>query len=101
MWQGKSSLKRQLLLWLLSPQVVLWLAGAVLSYLVATHYANVVIDSSLLQTARAIAKQVKPLDDGLMIDFPKAAQLLLEAGPDDKLYYAISTVPGGMILGNS
>ncbi|AOX99027.1 sensor histidine kinase N-terminal domain-containing protein [Jeongeupia sp. USM3] len=100
MWRAKVSLQRQLLLWLLIPQIVLWLAGAALYYNVATHYANAVTDNSLLQTGRAIARQVQPLDDGLMIDFPRAAQLLLEEGPDDKLFYTVSTVPGGMILGN-
>ncbi|GHD58516.1 sensor histidine kinase [Jeongeupia chitinilytica] len=100
MLRDKVSLKRQLLLWLLIPQIVLWLAGAALYYNVATHYANAITDNSLQQTAQAIARQVRPFDDGLIVDFPRAAQLLLEEGPDDKLFYTVSTLPGGMILGN-
>ncbi|WP_236250965.1 sensor histidine kinase [Jeongeupia sp. HS-3] len=85
---------------MLIPQIVLWLAGAVLYYNVATHYANAITDNSLLQTGRAIARQVKPVDGELVVDFPRAAQLLLEEGPDDKLFYTVSTIPGGIILGN-
>ncbi|WP_293935539.1 sensor histidine kinase [Iodobacter sp.] len=101
MLRGKFSIKRQLLLWLLIPQGVLWLAGAFLSYNVAKYYTNTVIDNSLLQTARAIARQIKPQDNGLIIDFPRASQLLLEDDSDEHLYYMVTLSSGGVILGNS
>ncbi|WP_035056881.1 sensor histidine kinase [Andreprevotia chitinilytica] len=100
MQQDKFSLKRQLLLWLLFPQLVLWLAGAALCYYVATHYANVVIDNNLLQTAKAIGRQVHISDGHLIVDFPRAAQVLLDDGPDDQLYYTVSTESGGIVLTN-
>ncbi|KAF0814236.1 Sensor protein QseC [Andreprevotia sp. IGB-42] len=98
--QGKFSLKRQLLLWLLFPQLVLWLAGAVLSYQVAIHYANAVIDNSLLQTARAIARQVEPQDAGSVDDLYKVVQLLIDENPDDKLFYSVWTDSGKVLAGN-
>ncbi|QDQ27393.1 sensor histidine kinase [Chitinimonas arctica] len=95
----KLSLRRQLLIWLLLPQLVLWLAAAFVSYSVALRYANEVIDRSLAESSRALARQVKPLGDGLYIDFPRAAREILEEDPSDRLYYMVSTPPGAFILG--
>jgi two-component system sensor histidine kinase TctE len=94
------SLHRQLLLWLLLPQLVLWLAAAFVTYNVAERYASRGIDASLLQATRSLARQVKPMSDGLFIDFPRAAQDIIEADPDDRVYYMASTPPGKFILGN-
>lgn len=97
---GSRSLKRQLLLWLLLPQLVLWLAGALFTYQLAGRYAAEAVDASLLQATRSLARQVKPLGNGLLIDFPRAAQDVLEADPSDKLLYTVSSPPGQFILGN-
>lgn len=94
------SLKRQLLLWLLLPQLVLWLAGALFSYRLAGRYANEAVDATLAQAVRSLSRQVKPMGNGLLIDFPRAAQDVLEADPSDKLLYTVSSPPGKFILGN-
>lgn len=94
------SLHRQLLLWLLLPQLVLWLAGGFAAYKLAERYTNGAIDASLSQASRALARQVKPIGTGLLIDFPRAAQDVLEADPADRLFYMVSTPPGQFILGN-
>jgi two-component system, OmpR family, sensor histidine kinase TctE len=95
------SLHRHLLLWLLLPQLVLWLAAASFTYQLADSYANRAIDASLTTVSRALARQVKPSGSGLYIDFPKAAQDIIEADSDDRVYYMVSTPPGKFILGNS
>ena len=94
------SLHRQLLLWLLLPQLVLWGAAAVVTYNLAARYADRGIDASLLQATRALGRQVKPVGNGLLVDFPRAAQDILEADPDDRVFYMVSTPPGQFILGN-
>jgi two-component system sensor histidine kinase TctE len=98
--QAGVSLARQLLLWLLLPQMVLWMAGGVATYRFAAGYANQAIDASLLQASRSLARQLKPIGNGLLIDFPRAAQDVLEADPADKLLYMVSSPPGQFILGN-
>jgi two-component system sensor histidine kinase TctE len=95
------SLSRKLTLWLLLPQLVLWLAGGLATYRLAATYANRAIDSSLVQASRALLRQLKPIDQGLLIDFPRAAQDVLEADPNDRLMYTVSTPPGSFILGNN
>ena len=100
-WFGAgTSLRRQLLLWLLLPQLVLWLGGALFTFKLAERYANQAVDASLSQASRALARQVKPMGTGLLIDFPRAAQDVLEADPADKLLYTVSSPPGEFILGN-
>lgn len=98
---AQRSLHRQLLLWLLLPQLVLWLAGGVATYRLAASYANRAIDASLSQASRALSRQLKPQGIGLLIDFPRAAQNILEADPNDRQMYMVSTPPGQFILGNN
>jgi two-component system, OmpR family, sensor histidine kinase TctE len=95
------SLKRQLLLWLLLPQLVLWLVGSTLAYRIALSYAEKGIDQSLTQSVRSLARQVKPVGSGLLIDFPKAAQAIMEEDPSDKVSYMVSSPPGRFVLGNA
>jgi two-component system, OmpR family, sensor histidine kinase TctE len=95
------SLKRQLLLWLLLPQLVLWLVGSALAYRIALSYAEKGIDQSLTQSVRSLARQVKPVGSGLLIDFPRAAQAIIEEDPSDKVSYMVSSPPGSFVLGNA
>jgi two-component system sensor histidine kinase TctE len=95
------SLKRQLLLWLLLPQLVLLLVGGALAYRIALNYAEKAIDQSLTQSVRSLARQVKPIGSGLLIDFPRAAQDIIEQDPTDKVSYMVSAPPGQFLLGNA
>lgn len=94
------SLKRQLLLWLLLPQLLLWLVGGLLAWRIALSYADTGIDQSLKQSVRALARQVKPVGSGLLVDFPRAAQDVLEQDPTDRMGYMVSSPPGRFVLGN-
>jgi len=94
------SLRRQLLLWLLLPQLVLWIAVGTLAYRIALNYALKGIDQSLTQSVRSLARQVKPAGSGLYIDFPRAAQAIMEEDPGDPVSYMVSSPPGRFILGN-
>jgi two-component system, OmpR family, sensor histidine kinase TctE len=95
------SLRRQLLIWVLLPQLVLWGAGGVATYRLAVSYVNQAADATLSQASRALAGRVKPIGSGLLIDFPRAAQEVLETDPNDRLFYMVSTPPGQFVLGNS
>ncbi|MET0982991.1 MAG: sensor histidine kinase [Telluria sp.] len=94
------SLHRQLVVWVLLPQLVLWLAGGFATYRLAVRYVNQAADATLSQAARTVAGQVKQVGDRLVIDFPDAAQKVLEADPTDRYFYTVSMPPGQLILGN-
>ncbi len=97
---SRFSLRRQLLVWLLLPQLVLWLMGGALAFRLALTYAEKAIDQSLTQSVRSLARQVKPLGSGLLIDFPRAAQDIIEQDPKDRVSYMVSSPPGSFLLGN-
>jgi two-component system sensor histidine kinase TctE len=94
------SLRTQLVAWVLLPQLVLWAAGGIATYRLAVRYVNQAADATLSQAARTLARQVKPIGSGLLIDFPRAAEEVLEADPNDRLLYTVSSPPGEFILGN-
>ena len=97
---GTLPLRRYLLVWMIAPQLVLWGAAAFMSYQVALRYSTQALDRSLYQSSRALARQVKPMGSGLLIDLPKAARDILETDPDEQVYYMVSSPPGQFILGN-
>jgi two-component system sensor histidine kinase TctE len=88
------------MLWVLLPQFILWIAGGFFTYRLAVRYVDQAADATLSQAARTLARQVKPIDNGLLIDFPRAAQEVLEADPSDRFLYSVSTPPAPPILGN-
>lgn len=94
------SLRRQLLAWLLLPQLVLWLVGGALTYRIALISAEKALDQSLLQSVRSLARQVKPIGSGLLVDFPRAAQAIIEEEPEDRVNYMVSSPPGRFLIGN-
>lgn len=94
------SLQRQLFLWLILPQIVLWAAAGIFTFKLALSYANREIDASLSTATRALSRRIQPLESGLLIDFPRAAQDILESDPNDRLLYMVSSPPGNFVLGN-
>ena len=93
------SLRRQLLMWLLLPQLVLWLSAAFLAYNMALVYTSEVIDRTLAKSSSALARQVKPFGGGFYVDFPRAARDILEQDPDDRVHYMVSSPPEAFLLG--
>lgn len=95
------SLKRKLLWWLLLPQLVLWLSGGFFAWRVALQNGEKGIDQMLSQSVKALARQIKPIGDGLLVDFPKAAQDILEQDPADRITYMVSSPPERFLFGNT
>lgn len=99
-WRRQASLRGMLLAWVLVPQLLVWIAGGFATYRLTVGYLNEAADAVLLQATHALSRQVRPIGSGLVIDFPQAAQAMLEADPTDRLLYTVSTPPGKLILGN-
>jgi two-component system sensor histidine kinase TctE len=95
------SLHRQLLLWLVLPQIVLWGVAAFGAYRLATRHADELVDASLLQAARALARQIKPTASGVFVDLPPSAQDILAADPEDRAMYMVSSPPGQLLMGDA
>ena len=79
---------------------MLWAAAGIFTFKLALSYANREIDASLSTATRALSRRIQPLESGLLIDFPRAAQDILESDPNDPLMYMVSSPPGNFVLGN-
>ncbi|MBM5570322.1 sensor histidine kinase [Deefgea chitinilytica] len=90
----KTSLRQQLLLWLLLPQLVYCLAGAVLFFTVTLFYANRVIDTRLVETAESLAR----LSQTHHADIQRLAPMVVQQ--TDHRFYAISQQSGNVLHGS-
>jgi two-component system sensor histidine kinase TctE len=91
------SLKRQLLLWLLIPQLLLWLIGAVLSNSIAIHYADTIIDNDLAQLANTLFQQAH--HESISSTQELATKPFL-SHQDDRVYFTVSRPGQPAIISN-
>jgi len=94
-----TSLRRQLLGWLLLPLLPLAGLDAWFSYRSATETATEIFDRMLVGSARIIGEQVR-IEDGVAQTYiPPAALELFESVYRDRIYYRIAAADGHLLLG--
>ncbi|MGB4767225.1 MAG: sensor histidine kinase [Rugosibacter sp.] len=93
------SLRRQLLVWLLSMLIPLLLLGGLNSYFRAYHFSNLAYDRSLFRAALGLADQVFVVKGQVVVDLPQKALDLLEYDKDDWVYYRVTDPKGKLITG--
>lgn len=93
------SLRRQLLVWLLTLLIPLLLIGTIASYYRANYFANLAYDRSLFRTALALADQIEVTHGQVKADLPQIARDLLEYDKDDWIYYCIRGPRGELVTG--
>lgn len=97
----KPSLRRQLLVWLLIPQLAFWLVGVLLAYCVTLYYANSLINKNLQQTAQTLAALVEWHGSDFDIALSQSADhILKKSGNGTVYYYSAHITPGGFVFGN-
>jgi two-component system sensor histidine kinase TctE len=94
-----TSLRRQLLGWLLLPLLPLAALDAWFSYRSATDTATEIFDRMLLGSARIIGEQVRVEDGVAQTYIPPAALELFESVYRDRIYYRIAAADGRLLLG--
>ena len=95
------SISRALLVRLLPPMMLLLSAGAALSYGLATHYANLVYDAWLYDSASSLAIQVRAGASGPTLDFPEAAKRVFVWDVADVTSFEVRGSRSGVIAGRS
>jgi two-component system sensor histidine kinase TctE len=96
---SSTSLRRQLLGWLLLPLLPLAALDAWFSYRGATETATEIFDRMLLGSARIIGEQVR-IEDGVLQSYvPPAALEMFESVYRDRVYYRIAGADGHLLLG--
>ncbi|MBI2292941.1 MAG: sensor histidine kinase N-terminal domain-containing protein [Betaproteobacteria bacterium] len=96
----KATLRRQLLLSLLAPIVLVTLISSVVSYYYAFNFATLAYDYSLFDSALDISRQIHTADGQVHVDLPRAALDMLEYDGHDRIYYQINDATGAFVAGH-
>jgi two-component system sensor histidine kinase TctE len=94
-----TSLRRQLLAWLLLPLLPLAAVDAWVTYRNSTETATEIFDRMLLGSARIIGEQVRVEDGVPQAYVPPAALEMFESVYRDRVYYRIAGAGGRLLLG--
>ena len=94
-----SSLRKQLLVWILGPLLLLFIVNAVLAYRVAISTANQAYDRLLLASVKAIADRVTLTGGEISVDIPYVALELFESNIRERIFYKVSAPDGSTITG--
>ena len=95
-----ATLRRQLLISLLAPVVLVTLISSVISYYYAFNFATLAYDYSLFDSALDISRQIHTTDGGMGVDLPRAALDMLESDKHDRIYYMVNDAKGEFIAGH-
>jgi two-component system sensor histidine kinase TctE len=94
-----SSLRKQLMAWVLLPLMVAIDVDTWLTYASSTDTAAVVQDRLLLGSARMIAQQISFEDGSFQHHIPPAALELFQSSEPDHIFYRVTTGAGKLLAG--
>ncbi len=93
------SLRRQLLIWILGPLLLLFVVNSILGYRVAIATANQAYDRLLLASVKAIADRVTIAGGEISVDIPYVALELFESNIRERIFYKVSSPDGTTLTG--
>jgi two-component system sensor histidine kinase TctE len=94
-----NSLRKQLLMWLLGPLLLVFVVNSILAYRVAISTANQAYDRLLLASVKAIADRVTVSDGEISVDIPYVALELFESNIRERIFYKVSGPDGTTLTG--
>ncbi len=87
---GRTTLRSQLLRWLLIPLAILWAIDAVLTYVTVKRTMNAAYDRPLYASALAISEQVAFAGGRTVVDLPPVALEMLDTRDQERIFYRVS-----------
>lgn len=96
-----NSLFGEILDWMLAPLLFLWPISIIATHHVANSIANQPYDQSLAENVRTLARLMTVREDGVHVDFPAPARLLLRADEEDTLYFQVRDPRGEIVAGDA
>jgi two-component system sensor histidine kinase TctE len=88
-WSSLLALRRKLLVWLLSPLVLLVVVDGLASYYVAEHFSSVAYDRTLAERARALLLRAEGSGGQARLSLTQSAEQVLLEDPEDRLFYRV------------
>lgn len=101
MTRKQSSLRRQLLWYLLVPVGTLSFMSIVLAFYLGEKFLTTAYDESLFDTTETLARQVRVVGDRVVVDIPQVAWEMLRYDDYDKVFSAVKWANGGLIAGDA
>lgn len=95
-----SSIRKQLLLWLLIPLSTIAASSTFIAYNAAILLAREIYDKGLLNSADSVIARVRHKSGKVLVDLPPAAQSILKHNYRDTFFYQIYTMDGKRIAGD-
>jgi len=96
-----TSIRADLLKWLIAPLAVVNLVGALLIYMLAWSPAQDALDQNLLNTVHDLHTHLKLVDGKVALDLPIQAERMLRANQADTVFYAVRNLGGTTFAGDS
>lgn len=88
-WSALLLVRRKLLVWLLSPLVLLLVVDGLASYYVAEHFSSVAYDRTLAERARSLLLRVREVDGQMQLAVSQSAEQVLLEDPEDRLFFRV------------
>lgn len=98
---GNTTLRRQLLMSLLAPIMLVLVISSSVSYYFSVKFATLAYDYALFDSALDISRQVRVRNGELHLDLPRAALDMLESDTHDHIYFMVSDTKGTVIAGHA
>ncbi len=96
---AEPSIRRQLIFWLVLPLSIALICSALVVYKLALDFVTQAYDRALYDSALDLSRRLR-LDQGrLLVDLPPAAADMLEIDELDRVYYAVRTDAGALVIG--
>lgn len=95
-----SSIRKQLLLWLLIPLSTIAVISTFIAYNAAILLAREIYDKGLLNSADSVIARVRHKSGQVLVDLPPAAQSILKHNYQDNFFYQIYSMDGKSIAGD-
>ena len=93
------TLRRQLIIWLAAPLLVLWVVSTFVDYDIARRFVNLAYDRALLESAQDIGRQIRVINDRVYVDLPEIAQQILQTRESGRAHYLVTGPDRGFITG--
>lgn len=95
-----SSIRLNLLKWLIAPLLLINLIGAGLTYWLAWAPAQIAFDQSLADAAWALVPRLRETRGTVLVDLPQQAEQVLRVDHFDAIYFTVRNAAGKTITGD-
>jgi two-component system sensor histidine kinase TctE len=95
------SIRRQLIFWLVLPLSIALICSALVVYKLASDFVTEAYDRALYDSALDLSRRLRLREGRLSVDLPPAAADMLEIDDIDRVYYAVRSDDGQLVLGES